>query len=104
MISQAHVEVGHQPFKNVTVVILWSGAPVIVVEILELRAVLKAEGQVDCSRRVQWNEFQSVIRIDSFGRVSQKAPIFIPGKRAKRRPDSWLWRIRGRWVRCLCLQ
>jgi hypothetical protein len=37
---------------------------------LELGAVLKAEGYVDCSRGVQWNEFQSVVRINSFGRVS----------------------------------
>ena len=70
MISQAHVNIGHQPFENVTGVILWACAPGIAVEILELGAVLKAEGHVDCSRGVQWNEFQSVVRINSFGRVS----------------------------------
>ena len=49
MISQVEVDIGHQPLKNVTGVILWACAPDIAVEILELRAALKAEGHVDCS-------------------------------------------------------
>ena len=77
MVSQA--DVGHQPFKDVTGMILRTCAPEPAVEILELRAILEAEGHVDCSRSVQWNKV-------SIGRKDQ--PVGS-GLVESSNPDTW---------------
>src|SRR5579863_5660966 len=104
VISQAQVDIGHQPFKKIASHILRPGAPVIVVEILKLRAVLKSEREVFCPRVIQRNEFQSVVSIDSQRRIAEKTPVLKPRKRTHWRPNSRLSGIDGRWVWRLCLQ
>ena len=44
VVSQTQVDIRHQPLKDITRQILWSGAPIIVVEVLKLRPALKPEG------------------------------------------------------------
>src|ERR1700693_6096048 len=104
VISEAQVDIGHQPFKNIACQILRPCAPVIVVEVLKLCPAFKSERQVICFGVVQWNEFQPVVRINALGWVAQKAPVLKPRKRAQRRPYRWLWRLQGRRVWRLRLQ
>src|SRR4029077_16154388 len=73
VISEAQVDIGHYPLKNIACQILRPCAPIIGVEVLNLCPAFKSQRSVTCFGVGQWNEFQSVVRINALGWIAQKA-------------------------------